>query len=80
MELYLSWLNKYERKAGEENPIGLILCSQKQQEKIELLELDKGRIRVAEYLTQLPSKELLAEKLHVAIQIARETIARADSK
>ncbi len=80
MELYLSWLNKHERKAGEENPIGLILCSQKQQEKIELLELDKGRIRVAEYLTQLPSKELLAEKLHVAIQIARETIARADSK
>ncbi len=49
MELYLSWLDKYERKLGEENPIGLILCSQKQQEQIELLELDKGRIRVAEF-------------------------------
>jgi predicted nuclease of restriction endonuclease-like (RecB) superfamily len=31
MELYLKWLDKYERKTGEETPIGLILCSQKQQ-------------------------------------------------
>lgn len=72
MELYLSWLDKHERRAGEENPIGLILCSQKQEEQIELLELNKGRIRVAEYLTQLPPKELLADKLHSAIRIARE--------
>ena len=72
MELYLKWLDKYERKAGEETPIGLILCSQKQQEQIELLELNKGQIRVSEYLTQLPPKELLAEKLHRAIEIARE--------
>jgi predicted nuclease of restriction endonuclease-like (RecB) superfamily len=72
MELYLKWLDKYERKADEETPVGLILCSQKQQEQIELLELNKGQIRVSEYLTQLPSKELLAEKLHRAIEIARE--------
>lgn len=72
MELYLGWLDKYERKTGEESPIGLILCSQKQQEQIELLELNKGQIRVAEYLTQLPSKEALAKKLHQAIQIARK--------
>jgi predicted nuclease of restriction endonuclease-like (RecB) superfamily len=72
MELYLKWLDKHERKNGEETPIGLILCSQKQQEQIELLELDKGQIRVSEYLTQLPSKELLAEKLHYAIQIAKK--------
>ena len=72
MELYLKWLDKYERKEGEGLPIGLILCSEKQQEQIELLELDKGHIRVAEYLTQLPSKELLAQKLHMAIEIARE--------
>jgi predicted nuclease of restriction endonuclease-like (RecB) superfamily len=72
MELYLKWLDKYERKEGEGLPIGLILCSEKQQEQIELLELNKGHIRVAEYLTQLPSKELLAQKLHTAIEIARE--------
>jgi hypothetical protein len=76
MELYLKWLDKHERKAGEETPIGLILCSQKQQEQIELLELNKGQIRVSEYLTQLPSKELLAEKLHRAIEIARENETR----
>ncbi len=72
MELYLKWLDKHERKADAETPIGLILCSQKQQEQIELLELNKGQIRVSEYLTQLPPKELLAEKLHKAIEIARE--------
>lgn len=72
MELYLKWLDKYERKEEEEIPIGLILCSQKQEEQIELPELNKGQIRVAEYLTQLPAKELLAKKLHSAIQIARE--------
>lgn len=72
MELYLKWLDKYERKPNEEIPVGLILCSQKQKEQIELLELDKGHIRVAEYLTQLPSNKLLAEKLQRAIQIAKE--------
>lgn len=51
MELYLKWLDKYERKEGEESPIGLILCSVKQQEQIELLELNKGHIKVAEYMT-----------------------------
>ncbi|MEY4905577.1 MAG: hypothetical protein RLZZ292_3392 [Bacteroidota bacterium] len=71
MELYLRWLDKYERKKGEESPIGLILCSEKRQEQIELLELDQGAIRVAQYLTELPSKEILAEKLHKAILIAQ---------
>jgi predicted nuclease of restriction endonuclease-like (RecB) superfamily len=72
MELYLKWLDKYERKEGEETPIGLILCSEKSQEQIELLELDKGHIRVSEYITQLPSKSLLADKLRIAIQSAKD--------
>jgi predicted nuclease of restriction endonuclease-like (RecB) superfamily len=71
MELYLKWLDKHERKNGEESPIGLI-CSEKQQEQIELLELNRGQIRVSEYLTQLPPKRLLAEKLHYAIEIAKK--------
>ncbi len=71
MELYLKWLDKYERKPNEETPIGLILCSEKQHEQIELLELNKGNIRVAEYMTQLPSKKLLARKLHMAIKLAK---------
>ena len=71
MELYLKWLDKHERKSFEEGPIGPILCSQKQQEQIELLELNKGEIRVSEYLTQLPPRKLLAEKLHYAMEIAK---------
>jgi predicted nuclease of restriction endonuclease-like (RecB) superfamily len=71
LELYLKWLDKYERKPGEESPIGLILYAEKKQEQIELLELDKGHIRVAEYLTQLPTKEILAEKLQRAIELAQ---------
>ncbi|WP_460881039.1 PDDEXK nuclease domain-containing protein [Pontibacter rugosus] len=71
MELYLKWLDKHERKEGEESPIGLILCAEKSQEQIELLELDKGHIRVSEYLTQLPPKEVFASRLHKAIELAQ---------
>ncbi|WP_448285900.1 PDDEXK nuclease domain-containing protein [Phormidesmis priestleyi] len=75
MELYLRWLDKYERKAGEESPLGLILCSEKNQEQIELLQLEQGEIRVAEYLTELPPQPLLQEKLHEAIRLARAASA-----
>lgn len=71
MELYLRWLDKHERRPGEEPPIGLILCTGKQQERIELLELGKAGIHVAEYLTALPSKEVLRRKFHQAIESAR---------
>ena len=71
MELYLRYLEKYEMLAGENPPIGLILCSEKGKEQIELLFLSKDRIKVAEYLTKLPSKKLFLEKLHKAIQIAQ---------
>ncbi len=64
MELYLKWLNKYERQEGEESPIGLILCAETSKEQIELLEMHKDGIMVAEYWTELPEKKLLEEKLH----------------
>ena len=66
MELYLSWLVKHEKREYEETPIGLILCASKSDEHIELLELNKGNIRVAQYFTELPSKKLLERKLHKA--------------
>jgi predicted nuclease of restriction endonuclease-like (RecB) superfamily len=34
MELYLRWLDKYERQPGEKKPIGLILCAGKKQETV----------------------------------------------
>ena len=41
---------------------------------IELLELNQSGIHVAEYLTELPSKELLERKLHSAIASAKKRI------
>lgn len=72
MEFYLRWLDKHERQAGEETPIGLILCAGKKNETVEYLELEKSGIRVAEYLTELPPKEILERKLHMAVEHARQ--------
>lgn len=71
MELYLRYLEKYEQVEGENSPIGLILCSGKNEEHVELLQLDKSNIRVADYLTLLPSQEILKQKLHQAIENAK---------
>ena len=71
MELYLRWLAKHEQEAHENPPIGIILCAGKKQEQIELLELDKSGIHVAEYLTVLPPREVLQAKLHQSIASAR---------
>ena len=71
MELYLRWLERYERQDGEEPPLGLILCAGKSEEQIELLQLAKSGIRVAAYLTDLPARPLLRKKLHEAIAAAR---------
>lgn len=71
MELYLKWLSKYEKEDGENEPLGIILCADKKEEQIELLELEKSGIHVARYLTVLPPKEVLEAKLHQAIESAR---------
>ncbi|MFA9191780.1 PDDEXK nuclease domain-containing protein [Flavobacterium sp. FZUC8N2.13] len=71
MELYLRWLERNEQKDGENKPVGLILCSEKSPEQINYLMLDNHeQIKVAEYLTLLPEKKLLLEKLEKAIAIA----------
>jgi len=75
MELYLRYLEKYEMVEGENTPIGLILCTGKNEEHIELLQLEKSNIRVAEYLTDLPPRQLLLTKLHSAIEIARKKLS-----
>jgi len=75
MELYLRYLEKHEQLDGENTPIGLILCTGKNHEHVELLQLDKSNIRVADYLTLLPPKELLAARLHRSIEIARQRLS-----
>lgn len=71
MELYLRWLERYEMVEGENLPIGLILCAGKSEEHIELMQLDKCNIRVADYLTKLPDRKLLEEKFRLSIERAK---------
>jgi predicted nuclease of restriction endonuclease-like (RecB) superfamily len=75
MELYLRYLEKYEQVEGENTPIGLILCTGKNEEHVELMQLDKSNIRVADYLTALPPQKVLQEKLHRAVEIARNRMS-----
>jgi predicted nuclease of restriction endonuclease-like (RecB) superfamily len=72
MELYLRWLAKHERQTGEESPLGLILCADKSDEHVKLLELESSGIRVAQYMTELPPREVLERRLHQALRAARE--------
>ncbi|GIV28214.1 MAG: DUF1016 domain-containing protein [Bacteroidia bacterium] len=74
MELYLRYIEKYETENDENPPIGIILCTEKSKEQVELLFLNNEQIKVSEYLTKLPSKEILAEKLHKAVLIAHSKI------
>lgn len=76
MELYLKWLSKYEKQEDENEPIGLILCAESNKEQVELLELHKDGIMVAEYWTEMPSKQALQQKLHQLLIEAKERIDR----
>ena len=76
MKLYLKWLNRYERHEGEESPIGLILCTEASREQVELLEMHKDGIVVAEYWTALPPKAELEQRLQAILRDARERLAR----
>jgi len=76
MELYLKWLNRYERQEEEKEPIGLLLCAEGNREQIELLEMHKDGIMVAEYWTELPSKKLLEQKIREIVTETRELFER----
>jgi predicted nuclease of restriction endonuclease-like (RecB) superfamily len=76
MELYLKWLDKYEKQDGENSPIGLILCAESSREQIELLDMHKDGIMVAEYWTDLPPKKQFEEKIHLLLIEAKERIER----
>ena len=79
MELYLRWLDRYERKEGEDAPIGLILCAGQRRETVELLDLEKAGIRVSSYWTDVLPKERLQRKLHDAVVLARARLGEASS-
>jgi hypothetical protein len=70
------WVDRHERKSGEEAPIGLILCADQRRETVELLDLEKSGIRVSSYWTDVLPKEQLQKKLHEAVQLARARLAK----
>ena len=72
MELYLRWLEAHEMEPGEEQHLGLLFCTEGGDEQIELLHLDKSGIKVAQYMTELPSKELLQRQIHKGLEAARQ--------
>jgi len=77
MKLYLKWLNRYERQEYENEPIGLILCADgNHREKIELLEIDKDGIMVAEYWTTLPPKKEFEQKIQTILAETRERMTQ----
>lgn len=76
MELYLRWLDKYEKCPGEKSPLGIILCTDRKQDLIELLEVNNSGIHVAKYVTELKSLQQLEGKLHVAVELAQEKITK----
>ena len=71
MELYLRYIEKYEMEKDENPPVGIILCTEKGKEQIELMFLPEDRIKVSEYLMKLPPKELFVEKLQKALKTAQ---------
>lgn len=79
MELYLRWLDKYERREEEDAPIGLILCAGKKEETVRLLDMEGSGIRVASYWTKVLPKVELERKLHEAVILARRRLAQDKS-
>ena len=71
MELYLRWLEANEMEEGEETPLGLLLCTEGNDEQIELLQLDKAGIKVAQYLTELPSRHVLMQQIQKSLEAAK---------
>lgn len=78
IELYLRWLDRHERQPSEQAPLGIILCAGKKRETVEYLDLDARGIHVAEYLTELPPRAVLEDRLHRAIKAARDRLALAE--
>lgn len=79
VELYLKWLNKYEKSEGEQSPIAIILCATKNDMVAELLELDNSGIHVAQYLTEYVPKEILQQKFMDSIQKAKTQLEQRKS-
>lgn len=80
MELYLRWLEANEMEAGEKSPLGLLLCTEGSEEQIELLQLDKAGIKVAQYMTELPPRDVLIQQIRKSVEIAKEKFTEIETE
>jgi predicted nuclease of restriction endonuclease-like (RecB) superfamily len=73
MDLYLAWLRRHEWREAENEPVGLILCTSKKRQHVELL-LAEGqhKMQVSEYLTALPDKTTLVTRLKLYGQLLED--------
>jgi predicted nuclease of restriction endonuclease-like (RecB) superfamily len=73
MDLYLAWLKEHDWRTGENEPIGLVLCTSARRQHVELL-LRRGphKMKVAEYQTQLPEKRLLEGRLKMYSKLLKD--------
>ena len=78
MELYLRWLEANEMEKGEETPLGLLLCTEGNEEQIELLQLDKAGIKVAQYMTELPPRDVLMRQIRKSLELAKAKWGQMD--
>ncbi|MBU4501280.1 MAG: DUF1016 family protein [Nanoarchaeota archaeon] len=64
MNEYLTYMREHDMLEGEKDPIGLIICKEKEEEEVHYA---LGRLRkeifVAEYKTKLPSEEEIKSKV-----------------
>ncbi len=80
MELYLRWLEANEMEKGEETPLGLLLCTEGSEEQIELLQLDNAGIKVAQYMTELPPRDVLVRQIQKSLELANSKWGKIKQK
>jgi hypothetical protein len=71
----LSW-SHFREILPLEDPLKRDFCAGKTEGHVRLLRLEESGIHAAQYLTELPPREVLERKLHDAIRLARERLAR----
>ena len=65
------------RQLQQEYGTNFILCADKNEEHIELMHLKESNIRVAEYITKLPERTVLEDRLQRAIEKAKHRLANS---
>lgn len=63
MQMYVNYYDRYEKREDENPTIGVLLCSEKDDEMVKLTLPENANIYASEYKLYLPDKKLLQQKL-----------------